>query len=59
MDPGYHPSIKELLLENAKYLEIPLTYYPADIFAVADKIAGDYPCYIVCKNEKRLSLCES
>ncbi|WP_459541850.1 adenine nucleotide alpha hydrolase family protein, partial [Parvimonas micra] len=43
MDPGYHPSIKELLLENANYLEIPLTYYPADIFAVADKIAGDYP----------------
>ncbi|MEB3029609.1 ATP-binding protein [Parvimonas micra] len=55
MDPGYHPSIKELLLENAKYLEIPLTYYPADIFAVADKIAGDYPCYM-CARMRRGSL---
>ena len=55
MDPSYHPSIKELLLENAKYLEIPLTYYPADIFAVADKIAGDYPCYM-CARMRRGSL---
>lgn len=47
MDPGYHPSIRELLLENAKYLNIPLNYYKADIFSVADKIAKDYPCYML------------
>lgn len=55
MDPGYHGSIKELLLENADYLNIPLHYYKADIFAVADKIAGDYPCYM-CARMRRGSL---
>lgn len=55
MDPGYHPSIRELLLENAKYLNIPLNYYKADIFSVADKIAKDYPCYM-CARMRRGSL---
>lgn len=55
MDPGYHPSIKDLLLENTKYLNIPLHYYEADIFSVAGKIAKDYPCYM-CARMRRGSL---
>lgn len=55
MDPGYHPSIKDLLLENTKYLNIPLHYYESDIFSVAGKIAKDYPCYM-CARMRRGSL---
>lgn len=49
MDPGYHPSIKELLLDNCKYLNIPIQVYDSDIFKIADKIAKDYPCYMCAK----------
>lgn len=55
MDPGYHPEIRELLEENCKYLEIPVQIYDANIFAVADKIAKDYPCYM-CARMRRGSL---
>lgn len=55
MDPGYHPEIRELLEENCKYLEIPVHIYDADIFAVTDKIAKDYPCYM-CARMRRGSL---
>lgn len=55
MDPGYHSEIRELLEDNCKYLEIPVHIYDADIFAVADKIAQDYPCYM-CARMRRGSL---
>lgn len=55
MDPGYHPEIRSLLEDNCKYLEIPVHIYEADIFAVADKIAQDYPCYM-CARMRRGSL---
>ncbi len=49
MDPGYHPQIKELLLDNIHYLEIPLQIFNADIFNVVDDIARDYPCYMCAR----------
>ena len=49
MDPGYHPQIKELLLDNVHYLGIPLKIYPADIFSIVDNIAQDYPCYMCAR----------
>ena len=49
MDPGYHPQIKELLLDNIHYLEIPLQIFDADIFNVVDNIARDYPCYMCAR----------
>lgn len=55
MDPGYHSEIRELLEDNCKYLEIPVHIYDADVFAVADKIAKDYPCYM-CARMRRGSL---
>ena len=55
MDPGYHSEIRELLEDNCKYLNIPVHIYDADIFAVADKIAKDYPCYM-CARMRRGSL---
>jgi len=49
MDPGYHKDIRKLLEENCKYLEIPIKIFDTDVFAIADKIAGDYPCYMCAK----------
>lgn len=49
MDPGYHENIKELLIENCKYLEIPIHLFESGIFKIVDTIAKDYPCYMCAK----------
>lgn len=49
MDPGYHTSIKELMMDNFNYLNIPIKVFETDIFKIADKIAQDYPCYMCAK----------
>ena len=55
MDPGYHPDIKKLLVENCEYLDIPIHIYDSGIFNVVDKMAKDYPCYL-CARMRRGSL---
>ena len=55
MDPGYHPDIKKLLIENCEYLDIPIHMYDSGIFDVVDKMAKDYPCYL-CARMRRGSL---
>lgn len=55
MDPGYHPDIKELLIENCQYLNIPVHIFESGIFEVADRIAGEYPCYM-CARMRRGAL---
>lgn len=55
MDPGYHPHIKELLVDNCNYLNIPIHIYESGIFEVVDRIAKDYPCYM-CARMRRGSL---
>lgn len=55
MDPGYHPDIKELLIENCKHLDIPIHLFESKIFAVLDEIARDNPCYM-CARMRRGSL---
>lgn len=55
MDPGYHPSIKELLIENCEYLNIPIKIFESGIFEVANRIAEDYPCYM-CARMRRGAL---
>ncbi len=55
MDPGYHPEIRDLLEENCDYLNIPVEIYNTDVFQVADRIAGDYPCYM-CARMRRGAL---
>jgi len=49
MDPGYHQSIKKLLLDNCEHLNIPLHLFESGIFRVVDNIAKDYPCYMCAK----------
>lgn len=55
MDPGYHPQIKELLIENCEHLGIPVQIYEGKVFEVVDKMARDYPCYL-CARMRRGSL---
>lgn len=49
MDPGYHPDIRELLLDNCGFLNIPIHLFESEIFAIAGRIAKDYPCYMCAK----------
>ncbi|NLN07324.1 MAG: tRNA 2-thiocytidine biosynthesis protein TtcA [Firmicutes bacterium] len=55
MDPGYHPQIRELFLENCNYLQIPIRLFRSEIFRIAEKIAGEYPCYM-CARMRRGAL---
>ncbi len=55
MDPGYHKDIRQLLIDNCEYLEIPIKLFDANIFEVADQIASDYPCYM-CARMRRGAL---
>lgn len=49
MDPGFNESNKNLLLENCKYLDIPVHIFDSGIFEVVNRIAQDYPCYMCAK----------
>jgi len=49
MDPGYHDSIKQLLIENCEFLNIPVHIFDSGIFKIVDQIAQDYPCYMCAK----------
>ena len=55
MDPGFHETNRELLLENCEYLNIPVTLFPSGIFEIVDHIAADYPCYM-CARMRRGAL---
>lgn len=48
-DPGYHPQIKELMLKNCQYLNIPIKVFDSGIFEIVDRIAKDYPCFMCAK----------
>ncbi|WP_026478524.1 tRNA 2-thiocytidine biosynthesis TtcA family protein [Alkaliphilus transvaalensis] len=49
MDPGYHESIKKLLIDNCQHLNIPLHIFDSGIFKIVDNLAKDYPCYMCAK----------
>ncbi|GFN34914.1 tRNA 2-thiocytidine biosynthesis TtcA family protein [Tepidimicrobium xylanilyticum] len=55
MDPGYHPDIKQLLIDNCKYLNIPIHIFESGIFEITSRIAEDYPCYM-CARMRRGAL---
>ncbi len=49
MDPGYHPDIKKLLVDNCRFLNIPIQLFESGIFRVVDEISKDYPCFMCAK----------
>ena len=48
MDPGYNKENRELILQNAKTLGIPLTLFESDIFASVEHIENN-PCYLCAR----------
>ena len=55
MDPGYHPDIKDLLIDNCKHLDIPIHLFDSGIFEILDEIAQDNPCFM-CARMRRGAL---
>ncbi len=54
MDPGYSQTTRDKIKENASLLEIPLTEFKTQIFAIADTQSKS-PCYL-CARMRRGSL---
>jgi len=48
MNPGYNEKNKEMILENAKKLNINLEMFESDIFEVVDKVDKS-PCYLCAR----------
>ena len=48
MDPGYNPQNRQQIERNAALMDIPITVFETNIFAVADK-AEKSPCYLCAK----------
>ncbi len=49
MDPGFNEENRKNLEKNADYLGIQLNIKNSDVFAVAEKIAGESPCYMCAR----------
>ena len=49
MDPGYKKKNRDLIVDNAKLLNIPIKIFESDIFSVVDKISSESPCYLCAR----------
>ena len=49
MNPGYKEKNLEKIKENANNLELPLEIFETDVFAVANKLNKEKPCYICAR----------
>lgn len=49
MNPGYSERNLLMIKENAKTLNIPLEIFNSDVFEVAEKLAGESPCYMCAR----------
>ncbi len=52
MDPGFSEDNYQLLVNNCQQLGIDVKIFKTDIFAVANKISQEYPCYICAKRRR-------
>ncbi|MBQ4269801.1 MAG: tRNA 2-thiocytidine biosynthesis protein TtcA [Clostridia bacterium] len=49
MNPGYNDENAKKIEENAKLLNIPITVFKSDIFAAADAVSAESPCYLCAR----------
>lgn len=54
MDPGYNSENRELIEQNAKRMNIPITVFESSIFSVVTEVTGT-PCYL-CARMRRGNL---
>ena len=55
MDPGYNEANRQMITENAAFMDIPLTRFETDIFGVANTVPTGSPCYL-CARMRRGAL---
>ena len=55
MDPGYNAANRQMITENAAFMDIPLTRFETDIFGVANTVPTGSPCYL-CARMRRGAL---
>ncbi len=48
MDPGYNSKNREMIIENAKKLNIPIEIFKSDIFEIVTKVDKN-PCYLCAR----------
>lgn len=49
MNPGYKKENIDLILANAKHLNIPIEVFDTDVFAVSEKLNSENPCYLCAR----------
>ena len=49
MNPGYSKKNIDLIISNAKELNIPIQIFESDIFEVSNKLDPEHPCYMCAK----------
>lgn len=49
MDPGYNDYNRDLIINNAKILNVPIEIFKSDIFDVIDKLDSKSPCYLCAR----------
>ena len=49
MDPGYSPENRRKIADNAAILDLPVTFFESDIFAIAENAGGESPCYLCAR----------
>ncbi len=49
MDPGYNEENRRRIEENARRLQVPITVFESDVFAVADAASAEAPCYLCAR----------
>ena len=49
MDPGYNAENRQRIEENAKLLNVPITVFESDVFAAADSVNAEAPCYMCAR----------
>ncbi len=49
MDPGYNAQNRAKIEENAALLQVPITVFDSDIFAAAETVSAEAPCYLCAR----------
>ncbi len=49
MDPGYNEVNRKKIEDNAKLLNVPITVFNSDIFASAETVSAQSPCYLCAR----------
>ena len=49
MNPGYNTENLNRIEENAKLLNVPITIFESDVFAAAELVSAEAPCYLCAR----------